>query len=198
MYFDGAAPAANLDYCWGDLICASTPGTDSDPEDREYRGVCVSEEYCRDAPAAGIDVTCIYSDETTFVTGPPDEPVCPPAPDPRTPFCGGPCGSDGCPFSEPRLLPLNGVSCVGLSDTRGLGICALHTRGQSCAPGVTSLMTGCHDPGVYGTPCLCLVLRRGDELETHGWITLESSCRAYRDRYPADFTCLDEHGNEVP
>jgi hypothetical protein len=67
--FEGSAPLSRLDYCWGSELCASTPETDDDPSDRNYDGGCMSIDFCREAPGAGLDVQCIYSDGTVFVNG---------------------------------------------------------------------------------------------------------------------------------
>jgi hypothetical protein len=156
--------------------------------DGRLAGRCFGIEYCRDVVAAGLgdEIGCFYSDWSEFVDGPPPEPECPPAPDELTPFCGGGCATGGCPFhggTDPEWR----VSCVGVNEERGLGICAF---GTTIGCGEDTMSNWCELR--FGRPCACLRLRLADgELDERGFTTFATSCRAYRERYPGDVECME-------
>ena len=87
------------------------------------------------------------------------------------------------------------VACVGRSETRGLGICALDTNG-SCGPGRPALMDECELR--YDAPCLCLVhFDEKGEPYPNGFVTIASSCLAYKTMYPGSVACMDGEWNDV-
>lgn len=186
-------------YCWSGLVCA---GLRSDLEDGDLRweGTCVEPSFCDEVDAHLDGIVCLWSDLSERRVGAPEERVCPPA-DPRDPFCGGPCAD--CPWPERGLPPVfrddYRVSCVGLSDRRGVGICGVNTAAP-CMDG-RSANAACANEYADGAaslfdrePCACLVLEDPNAPGTFhpwGWATLADSCRRYRERYPAQVRCLE-------
>ncbi len=176
-------------YCWDGKPCLA--------------GHCVDDSVCRIAPEFREGMQCVYSDGTLYESGPPYPDSCPSGGDPRTPFCGGPCGE--CPvfdYQDDSFAFEAQSSCIGLSETRGLGICTFF-RPNGCARGDT-------DPlGVFplmellglGTPA-CLVLldpSKPDGFEDIGTPTMASSCRAWLSRFSdAPYACLDRDWNPIP
>lgn len=154
-------------------------------------GICLGTDYCREAYAAGLtDVACVYSDWTEFVDGPPEVEACPPAPDELAPFCGAACSEDGCPYHNHGLWGGEWhFSCVGVNEERGLGICAFGGR-NGCAEGSPGYAATCE--AFYGRPCACLRQRLGDgTLDERGFVTMASSCLAYRAMYPSGVECMN-------
>ena len=155
-------------------------------------------DFCLEARDAGLPpFECRYSDGTRLVTGPPPGDC--PASDPRNPFCGGACGTDViCPQRSAAGRP---GSCVGLSDTRSHGICAVGFyfgsfliddawRGQ--------VLEICADR--VGDPCAYLVLRPQDfSVDTEmGYPVMRSACLAYRARFPDGVDCVDADWSSLP
>lgn len=184
--FQFSEGSTSAQYCWSNAICATWR---EQPDG--FGGTCLPPEYCTDAREAGLtDIVCRYSDGTTFDAGPPTVDECPPG-NPRTTFCGGPCSPDGCPWTIPVTRPGDyAVSCIGLSEERGLGVCALGTR-KPCERGLNLDLLPWMSTQLE-EPALCLVPREGDELADIGWVTLADACRGYRDLFPDDFDCVDE------
>jgi hypothetical protein len=175
-------------YCWSGGICAIRAVTLDDPS--YLNGLCLGEAYCREVPFTELGNRCVYSDGTPYVDGPPEVESCPPATDERTPFCGGPCGA--CPYWDPGPF-YNAewkVSCVGISEARGLGVCTMSP--YACRPG-GGLAVACENPTLHwSAPCACLLLRQPDgSFNDWGFTTFESSCRAYRDLYPGEVECME-------
>lgn len=191
----------SVSYCWSGNICAArpdpvTPGYPDLTEDA-FAGNCVRPEYCDEVGETDIGAQCRYSDGSLYVNGPPEVDECPPGGNPLTPFCGGPCSPEGCPFTEPWHMPHGDsydVSCVGMSETRGIGVCAIGTN-LGCRPEEPGIVEACEF--AWGEPCLCLVVQDDDGPRDWGWPTMADSCRAYRDMFPADFECFDEGWNLV-
>ncbi len=179
-------PSTRAVYCYSGNICAVRPTEDMSSD--SFGGLCVRPEFCDEVDETELGAVCRYSDGTTYEEGPPEVEECPEG-NPLTPFCGGPCDPDGCPFTIPPHRPGGWeVSCVGISETRGIGVCALHTK-YPCTPIDDTSTEGCEL--YWGQPCLCLVHREGDGYRDWGWATMADSCRAYRDMYPGDFGCFD-------
>ena len=164
-------------YCWGaDAFCAFT----APPGPVGVRtGTCVPRALCDDVPS-DRPFECVYSDGLPYESGPPPyEGEC--AGEPRFGFCGGPCGD---------CMPSNRFDdwrfCVGLDETRGVGVCAVSER--RCDVFFPQA-------GLGRDPDLACLLTRGER--EPGWIVRMDTCRAYRERFPA-VSCLDANGLEAP
>ncbi|MBX3269545.1 MAG: hypothetical protein KF729_04760 [Sandaracinaceae bacterium] len=150
-----------------------------------WSGVCVHPEYCRwllEQPEL-TDIRCRYSEGTLFENGPPDQP-CGAGADELFGFCGGRCG-DTCPD------PFDGVpSCVGVSETRGFGVCAR-----------SRVRCGRRDGSVAGIPpggaCMLLSPMALPEYAGHGWRVVRETCVAYRARFPEEVRCLGIDGRDL-
>ncbi|MBX3273919.1 MAG: hypothetical protein KF729_26885 [Sandaracinaceae bacterium] len=188
-----------IPYCYrGARLCA-TSELHRTHEDT-WGGVCVDHAYCRwvlGQPELA-HIRCRYSEGTLFDEGPPDEP-CGTGSDPSWPFCGGQCG-DRCPgtYHGPSFSP----SCVGISESRGFGVCA--PSRLRCSPVDPSLgldpiqgLDECQAAG--GVDCVCMLLSPValPEYADHGWGVARRSCVAYRDRFPTEVRCLDRRGHEL-
>ena len=177
--------------------CAIYGGTGSSGD--PLRGVGMPPEFCLEAPGAGLDVRCIWSDGTPVLSAPPPG-TCPPS-DPRNPFCGGSCGED-------PVCPIGGAgdpgSCVGVSAHRPHGVCVY--RGVFCSNdperdplfGTARLLEACS--AELGDDCACLVLRPQVfpvDYEV-GFPMLRSSCTAYRELFPGGTSCVGADWSELP
>lgn len=198
-------------FCANDSTCV--------PDATWGAGACVPEGLCDAARAEGYELPCIWSDGTPRVTGAPvDVSTCPSAPYAGTPFCGSPCG-DCPPFTETARGGRAFSVCVGRSDLRGLGICAVSYAGGSpepasqCVRGVWGPSDVCTDPpdSPFGpqtvpeledTTCVCVVFRSPDHpdgLGDDGFVTSIEGCRGYRERYPGVVECVsDREWNVIP
>ncbi|NOY93654.1 MAG: hypothetical protein GXP55_20910 [Deltaproteobacteria bacterium] len=178
-------------YCWDGKPCLA--------------GHCVDDSICRIAPEFREGMQCVYSDGTLYENGPPYPDSCPSAGDPRTPFCGGPCGE--CPifdYGESSLYfdPWPQSSCIGVSETRGLGICTFY-QPNGCARGSVDPLDVFGQFEIFGLGLpACLVLldpSKPDGFEDIGTPTMASSCRAWLSRFPdAPYACLDRDWNPIP
>ncbi|UJR83714.1 hypothetical protein [Sandaracinus amylolyticus] len=176
----------------GDYCAVDREGGDP----RSLSGPCVSAEMCDVADEDGLDARCMYSDRTPFVNGPPSVDECPPPPDPEGTFCGGPCEPcpwvSGIPFlpGNPTSYGAPRVSCVGVSETRGLGICAFDRFGE-CTEGDTLTARLCLEQ--LGRPCACMRLLTDvtPDVPIVRFVTFADSCRAYRAMFPEDVECMD-------
>lgn len=186
-------------YCWNGQVCAVPPVAAA-----AIDGFCVDEVFCDAAAAEGFDVECVWSDGTRRVHGPPRLAACPDSADPNVPFCGGPCGE--CPLLEyPAGYVHNWeLSCIGLSDDRGHGVCTLGSN-FTCRPGRSAAaVAGAPFPSLSledAGPYACLVFREpalSPELASGGWATLRSSCVAYRERFPDAVECMDDDWAVIP
>ena len=175
--------------------CAIRTGTGTSDGDA-WVGIGMPVEFCLAAPDAGLpEFTCLYSDGTPLVTGPPPA-DCPPS-DPINPFCGGSCGTAvECPFGPGRP-----ASCIGLSDTRSHGVCMVDPA-YCRADAVGTFWQGrilevCAEK-VEGE-CACMVPRPQAFPETEvGFPMLRSACAAYRARFPDSVVCVDAEWAELP
>src|SRR5690606_903367 len=134
---------------------------------------------------------CYWSDESEYVDGAPEVSECPPTPNERVPFCGGPCGE-----CDTRRWRWNGAyspraGCTGMSETRGFGVCTF-AGGFPCSredPGAT---VGCEQSTDWGEPCACLLLQLPDgSFQEIGFPTLASSCLEYQAHFPEGVRCMD-------
>lgn len=188
-------------FCWSGRACA---GRYSDRTG--LGGWCVEEAFCDAAREEGLDVDCYWSDRSERVTGAPVETTCP-ATNPGEQLCGGPCGE--CEWPDPFELyfPSFRVACVGRSDRRGLGLCAVETT-RLCERGGRSGDDLCgntrvHDPAdaiFDGAPCACLAFENPAAPGTFyewGWGTLAEACLEYQRRYPDTVRCYDADWNEL-
>lgn len=178
-------------YCiGGDWYCVTNTAVsvpDAGPFTYTFSGTCMPIDFCRDAPAAGMNVACVYSDGLPFVDGPPAG-SCPPTVDPMARPCGGACGSELCPDQE---------FCMGVSEERAFGVCA---SGALCAQELVG-MPGGNDLSlqscslVTGESCACLVptpqhLDVTGRFE-RGWAVPSAACRAYASSFPGQARCVD-------
>lgn len=185
-----------LQHAWG-IVCGTgrpcAVGRDPDRNPDDFGGPCVSVDFCLASADAGLPpFECVYPDLTP-VTRPPPAAECP-ASNPRAPFCAGACGTVECPVTtEPAVIPPGATrelerACVGLSDTRGFGVCAY--AGYQCNQRHIDMWLGlCR--GFYDEDCACMVTRPRSPWveEDFGFLVLGSACRAYRDVYPDSIEC---------
>lgn len=183
-------------YCYrGARLCAVDER--SRPDEASWVGACVSQEYCRWVLGeSSLDhIRCRYSEGTAFVNGPPDEP-CGVGAAERSPFCGGRCG-DTCPESFLAETP----ACVGISETRGFGVCTLaayHRCSPNAIDGGASQLDYC-ERAAGGPDCVCMVLSPVElpDYSDRGWGVARQSCVAYRSRFPDNVRCYDRGGREI-
>lgn len=178
-------PGIAATWCESGRPCAIRPGDAS--------GECMPPQVCVEARDAGLpEFDCFYADGTPVVTGPPAA-SCPPS-DPRAPFCGGACGRIDCPIARTDSW-IGGLppDCVGLSDTRGYGVCRLSL--PSCARDNT--LEGCLD--YYGDACVCMLLSPSPSADMgRGFTVFASGCRQYRAQFPDSVQCMDENWQVLP
>lgn len=167
-----------------------------------HGGVCVEEEYCRWVRdgAREPSVRCRYSEGHPFENGAPDV-ACAGGATAESPFCGGACSN--CPRIEPWEY-MSEPTCVGVSETRGFGVCAPYSVRCSPGPAVISTLLECtRRLDRLGAPepreCACMVLAPAMvlELANHGWPVALESCLAYRDAFPGQVRCFDETWTEL-
>jgi hypothetical protein len=192
-YFDRRADVGGgetYEFCANGWICA-TDTTRRPARGERLLGRCVHPSYCAESRDFGIELTCVYSDFSVYVDGPPEV-----APEdcegghPQGGLCGPSCTNGGCPYTlppPPYDFPSTwGVSCVGVTEDRGLGACSI--GGKLCRAD--------HDPlanleWLFGEDFSCLNLRLpGGAWDTEGWPVFADTCRLYADRYPDDARCL--------
>ena len=210
-------------YCVDEVCIPRTDGcSDSDyscPDDRVcvhgiwiprsppiYGGQCVSESFCDQLEAAGHPMHCIWGDGTDRVTGAPaDISSCPAPVASTTPFCGLPCGACAS-FTNTRTHEgavdlWNDPACVGRSDTRQFGVCAVDApcrRGELGADDICVWTFGGGRFPYYpelGLDCACVVFHdetTPDSLSDYGYATRADACDAYRDMYPGEVDCVTD------
>lgn len=135
---------------------------------------------------------CRWTDMTVVTRAPPAA-TCPPPADPRAPFCAGACGDAACP-------ELRYSQCIGLSDTRGFGVCSSTLPCYESMPTeLRAFWNMCNDDPAR-RPCACMVaLPQPEEAPfPRGVLASESACRAYRDAYPTGVECRDIDWNPIP
>ncbi|MCC7536930.1 MAG: hypothetical protein IT379_11990 [Deltaproteobacteria bacterium] len=176
----------------GGSACRSGSPCAGTQRDDTFNGLCVDPAFCLDAQDAGLPFeSCRYADSTPVVTGPPDA-TCPPSSDPRAPFCGGACGGVTCPPADLLGMSVE-TPCLGFSDTRGFGVCALAV--VFCHPGY-AYDRNCDEN--YGESCACMVLQPQPDLPADaprpvGYFVVGSSCLAYREQHPETVECFDRN-----
>ena len=182
-------------FCGNGLICVR----DRHPRSTEtaewlLAGSCVEAPYCEALPEVadelGLDLECVYSDLTPYVHGPPTDDLCPAPVNRRGPLCGPSCAPAACPSLVPNppatLYSPWGTSCVGVSETRGVGVCS--PIGWFCTPeqDPTAELTL-----MYAERFLCLNFIGADgEFEDRAWPVQAESCRQYEALYPGATRCL--------
>lgn len=181
---DGSFRPPGGDYCSTGKLCA-TPGVSAGSADLPFAGSCMTRTYCDEVASADPPVDgaprCVYSDGQLYIQGPPGG-ACPTSVDTRTPFCGGSCGDETlCPTIPVAPFPDGFVrgSCVGLSDSRPFGVCAISREYclRSDPPGVASMLASCEFS--MGEACACLVPHRADETDPVGFLTTARVCQQY-------------------
>jgi hypothetical protein len=199
VYLEGAGRAR---YCETGFHCVVNEVELAD-EDGPWEGVCMPTEYCEALSSLDPPITtrigavsCIYSDGTPFVDGPPSEPACPPS-NPSYPFCGGVCG-EGDPCVVTTVDSQFVTPCVGVSESRSFGVCA---QGQSaCRQGELEFndtqLFGCEL--IAAEPCSCMELLPPREgTPRHARIVPLSVCRSYASYHPGLVECLDSEWNSI-
>jgi hypothetical protein len=171
-----------------------------------FAGTCFPPAVCVAAqtadPPTPEPVRCVYSDGSLLVTGPPAA-TCPAA-DSRAPFCGGACGTDRyCPDTRLGFITLGRQRppCVGLSDQRGIGLCAYNEA--RCVRGNPDRTTFDRlECSLFydDAPCSCMVTREssGDGYGDLGYIVLHSACALYRSEHAGLVDCVNEHWETLP
>ncbi len=164
----------------------------SSPENGQ-NGYCVeSIDLCLTDPdeARLPPYHCRWTDMTVVTRAPPPA-SCPPPADPRAPFCAGSCDTECGPPSY--------GGCIGLSDTRGFGVC---TYGLPCYDSMPVELRSFWDMCNRDSerrPCACLILRpQPDEAPfPRGVLMYAPSCQAYRAAYPTGVECRDIDWNPL-
>ena len=153
---------------------------------RLSEGACATFDVCAAISPDDPEFVCRWSDGSMAVDGSTELRVCPMVPlegPSQEPFCGRECALlDGC-------TP-GGTSCVGVSETRSLGVCAAGVR--CFATGDRSAWDLC--ARFVGRECACVVTAPADASEgTFGALVTPEGCRAYRALYGADVVCRDRN-----
>lgn len=176
--------------------CAAWEGDGS--EDDAFEGVGMPVEFCLEARDAGLPpFECVYSDGTRVVSGPPSG-ACPSSSDPRSPFCGGPCGSGEVLCPDDRSGGPG--ACVGVSDIRGHGVCAgdiVVASPRVDASSRSTFLEWC--AGRVGGECVYLILRpQAFPVDYEiGYPVLRDACTRYHALFPDSTACVDADWNEV-
>ncbi len=187
---DGTPCAASLP-----LATTCSPVLPGGPP-RTYCGPCMTVEFCLAARGEGLPpFECVWSDGTHVVTGPPPG-ECPTSPDPVEPFCGGACGVVDCQALSTATFGISGA-CIGVSDTRGFGVCELASS-RCTEAGVRSTLDLCAHQ--TGRECACLTPSPLATSTTtpFGFPVFRSVCLAYRDHFPANADCMDGTWTSIP
>jgi hypothetical protein len=167
--------------------CAVPDTEDRSPDDI-FQGPAMPASYCI-AARESADLppqTCVYPDGTEVITGPPDDPC--PRPSGYMRVCGGTCGDARaqCPHID--------YPCVGVSDSRAFGVCAL-PWGRCSEATIDSDIEGCETwPCQWYTqrPCACMVLQPQAPNPTGaptGFFVPLEACTGYRSFYPDQVQC---------
>jgi hypothetical protein len=165
----------------------------------------MSEELClfiAEHPELG-ELPCVWSDNTPVVTGHPVV-TCPEDVSILSPYCGGSCGFVECPRRPSLLMDIttpggSSESCLGVSDTRGYGVCAW--TDERCASNLGGLLPSWFEACSYGydgAACACMVLEPPDESGVErGSFVLGSVCAAYARDNPG-VTCRGPNWELLP
>lgn len=178
------------EYCWNGDLCAERAGPDGYGDDR-FGGRCVREAYCQEVIRTEVGSRCRYSDRSYYADGPPYPDVCPDGGHPLLGFCGGPCGA--CPVMDLRGVSNDNVDCIGVSESRGWGICAFRGDQMCQRDQRVGQLAGYSD--ILGETFACLVPfdpSSDDGLARRGWIVLLETCLAYREAFGDEFDCVDD------
>jgi len=138
---------------------------------------------------------CLYSDGTEVVNGPPPS-TCPANVSDDEPYCGGGCAGVECPVvtygrwdgdrwpeREARM------SCVGVSERRGFGVCGYAAVQRSASE--FSRRHALDECGWYfHVPCAIMTTSRpAPGFEDSGVVVRLDVCRDYRSRNPDSVEC---------
>lgn len=147
----------------------------------------------------GLERPCLYDDGTQFVEGQPHPTMCPEAAEPLLPHCGGPCGA--CPYVRAQFVGVvvDEQACVGMSDERGYGLCAVATTNtcRRTRPGADYARAF---QLVHDVELSCLVLldeEEPDGLAPLGWWVPLDNCRDYVARFRDSYACVDTERQRV-
>jgi len=185
------SPAA---YCSVDDVCAVSGGDGT--SDSAYGGLCMPADFCVEAldhPDLP-DFQCLYSDGTPVLTGPPAV-TCPSNIADEEPYCGGACAGVECPltlfthYAGDMFPEQHRLSCLGLSDARGFGVCAYKSVVRSSTDfQKRSALEGCARD--QGAPCALMTFNTAAPgfLDSAAVIRLDV-CRDYRSRNPSTIEC---------
>jgi hypothetical protein len=177
-----------------------------DPDfDTQVYGVCVDDEVCDQLVNIEAPETyaCRYFDGSEYEDGPSYPTECPeiaPGVGDLGSFCGGACGECQ-PVSVFGAANGDWVSCVGINEERGYGVCAL--TGDSAplrcrpAPGVNEVSYwrgadgwGGNDADGEYRRAHCMRLRQEDGTpHVSGWVVMGDTCAAYVRNFPGSFEC---------
>jgi len=179
----GYAGGSGGEFCVTGNVCAVEVGA-TGTEDDQLAGICMPVEFCLARESADPPLPegrrCVYADGSEVVDGPPPV-ACPPFEHPKTLFCGGSCGERVCPGRGGRVGGITDPAypCVGLSETRGFGLCALsEERCLLAEPDHTHLLIDGCSLG-EDEPCVCMVPQPQEGERQEGYPVFESACRAY-------------------
>lgn len=200
---EGFEGRVSISYCETGKVCAV--GADDDGVGvNPFGGKCFPVSFCLAAQTAdppAPHVRCVYSDGSEVVDGPPPMAECPEG-DPRQPFCGGPCGeSTRCPTPAARerdgffdtTWPFEPGPCVGLSESRGMGVCGMQFGRYQRGAGSDDID---YCEAWYGEPCLILVTH--PQSFEHGHALIASVCHEYVALFPESAECRNALWEVVP
>lgn len=205
-------PAGTVETTWTGEPCAITSRTPSGGA----TGVSVPVELCLELldPTSSASVTyagvfddgCIWSDGLPVTAAAPQTPCEGFAPvgsfsTRYRSFCGGSCGSVGCP-EFPIAAGTDNLGCAGRSDTRSFGVCTWDKRRCSASTPPTDIAwMDCSDNVFgYAEPCGCMVTYPQDPAspELQGWRVAASVCERYQAIFPDSVECRDSAFNLIP
>lgn len=170
------------DYCERGDPCVMSGDV---PAEDEQWGACLDAEDIELCLTDYRDVDlppfhCVWTDMTPITQRPPSA-ACPSPAHPDAPFCSGACSDQDCP------------ACIGLSDTRGFGVCVASTF--PCYEDMPSFLRNrieeCSRD--HGVPCACMVLtpQPADAPFPRGNVVVADACLGYEGIYPDGVQCRD-------
>lgn len=117
-------------------------------------------------------------------------------------FCGGTCGRGGC---RDLISSDYEFDCVGRSDDRSFGVCAVTGRRCTAENVDVAFRNACGGSWRESllnedAACLCMVTypQRDDADELTGWVVPARSCAEYQRVFPDSIECRDETFAIVP
>lgn len=186
-------------YCsWSGGPCLVYEG---DGTTDNWHGFCLGADVCIAAEGRGLPFTCRYGDGSVVVSGPPSD-LCP-SPVVDAPWCGGSCGivPDGCPNTDGPFGTNITPSCIGLSDTRGYGVCVYDeidcddTWSRFGPDQYLFMLDACSTN--YGAPCACMQVAGGPDGPQSHFVKADA-CLGYRSGFPSSVECLDATHAPLP